>query len=98
MIPKLREIQALKYETEYVDCKNSEDDKKNNESDEYFLFQRKNSLSKLEFNFFSKDSVKTFFPGDHTHTNLAGATFNAKTVAEAIRNLKECELHVYENE
>ena len=63
MIPKLREIQELKYETEYVDCKQSEEDTKTNESDEYFLFQRKNSLAKLEFNFFSKDSVKSFVKG-----------------------------------
>ena len=46
MIPKIREIQDLKYETEFVDCEQSDND------DKYFLFQRKNSLTKLEFNFF----------------------------------------------
>ena len=39
--------------------------------------------------------VKTFFPGDHTHTNKAGAELNARTVAEAIKSLKDCELKVY---
>jgi len=39
--------------------------------------------------------VKTFFPGDHTHTNKVGAELNARTVAEAIKSLKDCGLKVY---
>ncbi len=40
-------------------------------------------------------SVKAFFPGDHTHTNLAGATLNARTVAEGIKATKGCGLSAY---
>ena len=36
-----------------------------------------------------------FFPGDHTHTNEAGARFNALQVAELIYNLKGCNLSGY---
>ena len=39
--------------------------------------------------------VKIFFPGDHTHTNKAGAELNARTVAEGIPLLKGCELKNY---
>lgn len=41
--------------------------------------------------------VKSFFSGDHTHTNLAGATLNAETVIQGIRELKNCELKAYLN-
>lgn len=37
-------------------------------------------------------AVRTFFPGDHTHTNLSGASLNAAIVAEGIRNAKDCPL------
>jgi hypothetical protein len=36
--------------------------------------------------------VKTFFPGDHTHTNQAGARLNAMMVVEGIKGLKDCPL------
>jgi lysophospholipase L1-like esterase len=38
------------------------------------------------------DKVKGFFPGDHTHTNLAGARFNAVAVVEGLKGLKGCAL------
>jgi lysophospholipase L1-like esterase len=57
-----------------------------------------NELVAKKYEQMGKDSVKTFFPGDHTHTNRAGATLNAKTVSEAIHNLRGCELRAYENE
>jgi lysophospholipase L1-like esterase len=41
------------------------------------------------------DSVQHFFPGDHTHTNAAGAGLNAKTVAELVKNLRGCKLRGY---
>ena len=41
------------------------------------------------------ESVKAFFPGDHTHTNLAGAKFNALSVVEGIKELKDCPLNKY---
>jgi len=39
-----------------------------------------------------KDSIQLLYHGDHTHTSMAGAVLNAKTIAEGIRNLKNCEL------
>lgn len=33
-----------------------------------------------------------YFPGDHTHTNEAGARVNAECVAEGLRALKDCPL------
>jgi lysophospholipase L1-like esterase len=41
------------------------------------------------------EKVKTFFPGDHTHTNLAGAELNAITVAELIKGCRESKLRDY---
>jgi hypothetical protein len=57
MIPKIREIQRLKYEREFIDYE------PNDSGDNYLLFQRKNSLVNLELNFFSKDAVKSFVKG-----------------------------------
>ena len=39
--------------------------------------------------------VKTYFPGDHTHTNKAGAELNARTIAEGIKSLRNCDLGNY---
>ena len=39
-----------------------------------------------------KDAIQTLYYGDHTHTSEAGAILNAQTVAEAIRELKNCKL------
>lgn len=39
--------------------------------------------------------VKSFFPGDHTHTNAKGAQFNALMVAELIKDCKETSLRYY---
>jgi len=41
------------------------------------------------------EKVKSFFPGDHTHTNLEGAKFNAAAVVAGIRMLKDCPLNQY---
>ncbi|MFI1773414.1 rhamnogalacturonan acetylesterase [Thalassobellus citreus] len=47
-----------------------------------------------------KDNVKPFFPKDHTHTGLEGATFTAKTFAEILKKHKEIGLRgsVYINQ
>lgn len=57
-----------------------------------------NELVAGKYEKMGKDSVKTFFPGDHTHTNQAGASLNARTITQAIRDLRECELRAYLNE
>lgn len=45
---------------------------------------------------FDEAKLKTdFFPGDHTHTNYAGAKFNAAAVVEGMRRLKNCSLNQY---
>ncbi|UKM63835.1 rhamnogalacturonan acetylesterase [Flavobacteriaceae bacterium GSB9] len=36
-----------------------------------------------------KDKVKDFFPKDHTHTGLEGATFTANTLAEILKKHKQ---------
>ncbi|MBS1663029.1 MAG: rhamnogalacturonan acetylesterase [Bacteroidetes bacterium] len=41
------------------------------------------------------EKVKEFFPGDHTHTNEAGAKLNAVTVMEGIRKVGGLELKKY---
>ena len=39
--------------------------------------------------------VKTFFPVDHTHTNLKGAELNAASVVEGLKRLKKCPLNKF---
>ena len=73
MIPKIREIQKLKYEREFIDCE------PNVSGDNYFLFQRKNSLVNLEMNFFSKDTVKSFVKGVLESRQPAQKTSKTKT-------------------
>lgn len=41
------------------------------------------------------DSVNHFFPGDGTHTNIAGAGLNAASVVEGIKGLTNCPLNQY---
>jgi lysophospholipase L1-like esterase len=57
-----------------------------------------NELVAKKYEAMGKEKVKTFFPGDHTHTNLAGAELNAKTVAEGVKGLKNCDLKAYVND
>ncbi|WP_234734706.1 rhamnogalacturonan acetylesterase [Tellurirhabdus bombi] len=45
---------------------------------------------------YSEAKLKSeFFPGDHTHTNYAGAKFNAQAVVEGLKDLKKCPLTKY---
>jgi lysophospholipase L1-like esterase len=54
-----------------------------------------NELVEKKYEEMGPVTVKGFFPGDHTHTNKAGAILNAKTVAEGIKELKNCDLKAY---
>lgn len=54
-----------------------------------------NELVAKKYEQLGKDSVKAFFPIDHTHTNLAGAVLNARTAAEGIKATRNCELSAY---
>jgi rhamnogalacturonan acetylesterase len=54
-----------------------------------------NSISADKYDTLGPDKVKEFFPGDHTHTNEAGAAVNAASVAEGIKLLKSLGLNNY---
>lgn len=54
-----------------------------------------NSITADKYDVMGPDKVKEFFPGDHTHTNEAGATVNAASVTEGIKLLKDLGLNKY---
>lgn len=49
------------------------------------IFIDMNRITADKYDKWGADSVKKFFPADHTHTNKTGATINAESVAEGIR-------------
>jgi len=49
----------------------------------------------LKYEALGKETVKAFFPKDHTHTGVEGANLNALTVAESLKKIKECGLKEY---
>lgn len=51
-----------------------------------------NNITSDKYDQLGPDEVKKFFPGDHTHTNEAGATVNAASVSEGLKLLKGCGL------
>ncbi len=51
-----------------------------------------NSITADKYDQLGPEEVKKFFPGDHTHTNEAGASLNAASVAEGLKLLKDCGL------
>lgn len=59
----------------------------------YFLDLNTMVIEKYEK--IGSEKVKAFFPKDHTHTNEAGAIFNAELVAKGIKDLKKSELRKY---
>ncbi len=54
-----------------------------------------NAITADKYDAMGPDKVKTFFPGDHTHTNKDGALINAASVVEGLRLLKDCSLNNY---
>lgn len=54
-----------------------------------------NTITGNKYDGMGPDKVKDFFPGDHTHTNEAGARLNAESIVEGIKNLKDCPLNNY---
>lgn len=54
-----------------------------------------NKITADKYDAMGPGKVKTFFPGDHTHTNLEGAKLNAESVVEGIKQLKDCKLKNY---
>lgn len=54
-----------------------------------------NELVAEKYEELGPEKVKTFFPGDHTHTNRAGAELNAHMVAKGIKVIRNCKLAGY---
>src|SRR5688572_28621097 len=54
-----------------------------------------NDLIADQYDVLGADSVKQFFPGDHTHPNKEGSQLNAEMVVKGIQSLKKCDLKNY---
>ena len=54
-----------------------------------------NAIIADQYDKLGPDSVKNFFPGDHTHTNEAGARLNAHAVITGLRQQKDLPLVKY---
>lgn len=54
-----------------------------------------NNLVALKYETMGSDTVKSFFPADHTHTNLEGAKLNASIVMEELKRIKPRKLKKY---
>jgi lysophospholipase L1-like esterase len=54
-----------------------------------------NDLIADQYDVLGADSVKKFFPVDHTHPNKNGSTLNADLVVKGIKDLKKCDLKNY---
>jgi rhamnogalacturonan acetylesterase len=54
-----------------------------------------NNLIAAQYEKLGADSVKTFFPIDHTHTNETGARINAATVVQSLRSINPGKLNQY---
>ena len=64
-------------------------------SQEGVAFIDLNDRTARKYEALGPDETKKFFPGDHTHTNPAGAQVNAESVAEGIRADKALALRKY---
>ena len=53
-----------------------------------------NNLVSEEYEKLGPEKVKTFFPGDHTHTNKEGALVNARIVAEQMAKIKKLKKYI----
>jgi lysophospholipase L1-like esterase len=54
-----------------------------------------NDITARKYEKLGPDETKKFFPGDHTHTNPAGAQVNAESVVDGIRADKKLALNKY---
>ncbi len=54
-----------------------------------------NAITADKYDKWGPEKVKEFFPGDHTHTNKAGADVNAQSVVEGIRQNPAIALNKY---
>ena len=54
-----------------------------------------NDITARKYEQLGPEETKKFFPGDHTHTNAAGAQLNAASVVDGIRADKKLSLNKY---
>ncbi|HMH21883.1 MAG TPA: rhamnogalacturonan acetylesterase [Puia sp.] len=54
-----------------------------------------NAIIAGQYDQLGPDKVKEFFPGDHTHTNEAGARLNAKAIISGLRKIPSLPLKDY---
>src|SRR5882724_3255515 len=54
-----------------------------------------NAIIADQYDQLGPDKVKEFFPGDHTHTNEAGARLNARSVVKGLREISSLPLNGY---
>lgn len=59
------------------------------------LFINLNAITADKYDNWGAEKVKSFFPGDHTHTNQEGARVNAASVAEGIQQNPKNPLNNY---
>jgi lysophospholipase L1-like esterase len=59
------------------------------------LFIDLNGIIADRYDKLGEETVKPFFPKEHTHTGWEGALLNAQCVVEGIQALKECPLRQY---
>ena len=62
---------------------------------EVALYIDLNDIIATKYEQLGKEKIKTFFPKDHTHTGIDGATFNAETVAESLKKIGKSGLEEY---
>jgi rhamnogalacturonan acetylesterase len=54
-----------------------------------------NAITADKYDAWGPEKTKTFFPGDHTHTNQEGARVNAASVVEGIKSNSKNQLNKY---
>jgi rhamnogalacturonan acetylesterase len=62
---------------------------------EHVPFVDLNDIASRRYEQLGRETVREFFPVEHTHTNAAGADVNARAVVEGITMLKDCPLAQY---
>ncbi|MDI9365500.1 MAG: rhamnogalacturonan acetylesterase [Flavobacterium sp.] len=63
--------------------------------EEGVYFINLNNITALKYEAMGQEKVKAFFPNDHTHTNVEGATINAASVVDGLKLLTDCKLNNY---